>query len=307
MFHHRLKPSGWQGEAYLWEEKEIPLFNELIVSWNGSRPHAGGFVLSLAVRIEEKWSAWYPYARWEASGQSGGDIAAPTKGISVNQDILSLEQGTVASGFRVKVEAFNGASTQEFNQLHVCATQANPNLTEMPLSSSSRVKLDVPPISQMLIDHPRRKDLCSPTSTSAVVGYLLGTQVDPLHFAHRARDEAFDIFGNWVLNTAHASSLLGSGWSCWVERVAGFRDIYQRLVCHTPVVVSVKGELRGAPLPYANGHLIVVRGFDPSTGRVLCIDPAFASQRETEVEYAWEDFMEAWSRRRRLAYLFVRD
>lgn len=307
MHHHRLKQSGWQAGGYLWEENETQLFDELIVSWNGSRPRTGGFVLSLSIRREGRWSAWYPYARWESVGQSGGDVEAHIEGVSIKQDILSLKQGSEASGFRVKVEAFNSASTQEFNQLHVCATRANSVLTETPLSSFSRVKLDVPPVSQMLVNHPRRKDLCSPTSTSAVVGYLLGAKVDPFLFANQARDEAFDIFGNWVLNTAHASSLLGSGWSCWVERVAGFHDIYQRLVCHTPVVVSVKGELQGAPLPYSNGHLIVVRGFDPATRKVLCIDPAFASHQETEVEYAWEDFMEAWSRRRCLSYLFERN
>ena len=147
--------------------------------------------------------------------------------------------------------------------------------------------------------------MCSPSSTSSVAGYLMGAnRIDPVSFALHARDEAFDIFGNWVLNTAQASSLLGSSWRCWVERLGGFGDIYSRLKRNLPVVVSLKGALPGARFPYPNGHLIVVKGYDPRKERVLCMDPAFSDDAATVVDYHLPDFMDAWSKRRFLAYLF---
>ena len=113
-----------------------------------------------------------------------------------------------------------------------------------------------------------------------------------------------DIFGNWVLNTAQASSVLGNKWQCWVERLAGFGDIYDRLKNNLPVVVSVKGPLPGARFPYTNGHLIAVKGYNPKTEQVLCMDPAFQADEATAVAYNLSDFMDAWSRRRRIAYVF---
>ena len=71
------------------------------------------------------------------------------------------------------------------------------------------------------------------------------------------------------------------------------------------VVVISKDLWRDSfPLPYEEGHLIVVKGYDASKKRVLCMDPAYPTNAETNVEYPYEAFMDAWGRRRRLAYLF---
>jgi hypothetical protein len=106
------------------------------------------------------------------------------------------------------------------------------------------------------------------------------------------------------LNVAEASHHLGNQWMCWVERLNGFQDIYDRLIQNTPVIVSVRGPLPGSAQPYAKGHLLVVKGYDPSEKKVLCMDPAFPDEKSTLISYDLEDFITAWQRRGKIAYLF---
>jgi hypothetical protein len=148
--------------------------------------------------------------------------------------------------------------------------------------------------------------MCSPTSTSAVIQYLQGCYIDPISFSSNVHDNAHDIYGNWILNTANAAAILGAGWHCWVQRLNGFDELYQQLEKRIPVVVSIKGPLEGAPLPYEEGHLIVVKGYDASKKCVLCMDPAYPTNTETNAEYPFEAFMHAWRRRRHLAYIFAK-
>jgi hypothetical protein len=103
-------------------------------------------------------------------------------------------------------------------------------------------------------------------------------------------DQTFDIYGNWVFNTAATEKFR-------VTRLASFEELYT----HLPAVVSVQGPLEGAPLPYLSGHLLVVRGWE--AGRVLVMDPAFPTHEETLTSYPIESFLAAWDRRRRLAYI----
>ncbi len=174
------------------------------------------------------------------------------------------------------------------------------------VSCSLPVCLQVNGLSQMVLNHVRNRDLCSPTSTTAVVRYLLQNDgIDPLLFAQNTWDRGFDIFGNWVFNVAEAAAQLGPKWNCWVERLNGFDDIYQHLQAGTPVVVSVRGPLPGSAQPYASGHLIAVIGYDPQQQKVICMDPAFPSHDQTHVFYDLSDFIQAWNRRGRVAYVFT--
>ena len=194
--------------------------------------------------------------------------------------------------------------------------EAWPSIFSQPLRDLEEIKgikcanlhLQVPLISQMTLPHPRCRDLCSPTSVTSVINFLSPNQeIDPIIFALEARDHTFDIFGNWVLNIAQASALLGGEWSCWVERLHSFEDIYERLCQNTPVVISLRGPLLGSALPYHQGHLMVIKGYDANSNRVHCMDPAFASSTATDVTYSLEDFMQAWARRGYVAYLFEKN
>ena len=57
-------------------------------------------------------------------------------------------------------------------------------------------------------------------------------------------------------------------------------------------------------MPYANGDLMMVYGYDAATREVLCVDSAFPTDAQTKVCYKINDFLAAWGRRGNLAYVF---
>lgn len=287
----------------VWQEEGLAGFNELILSWNAKLPEQGGFKFYLSVKKEE-WSPWFLYSAWGASGRES--FKNESDGILVYQDALEVLGDEKARGFRVKIEAEGGADLREVFALHAYTNSDRKKESAFRDLLLDPIALDVPKRSQMALDHVRNAHLCSPTSTSAVVSYFLHTPVDPVTFAEKVWDGGFDIYGNWVFNVALASSYLQEPFRCWVERLGSFEEIYERLKKATPVVVSVRGPLKGSASAYASGHLLIVRGFDADGQRVLVMDPAFPTDEETYVSYDLKDFMEAWERRGRIAYIFER-
>lgn len=302
IFHHTI--CGDSSSSYIWKEETTAPFNELILSWNAERPLQGLFAIGISVKIEGDWSPWFAYSSWGSDGQRGGDVNASEYGIRIDQDILEIYGSHKATGFRVAIEAKAGASLGTFRSIHANTLSLEEISPKKTAKGLDFINLSVPLISQMKLSHPRHRDLCSPTAATSVVSYLLKKQIDPIHFALNSHDSAFDKFGNWVLNMAQASTLLGGDWRCWVQRMGSFEDVYSRLKMNTPIVVSVKGPLPGSSLPYDHGHLLVIKGFDPIGNKVLCMDPAFPEDSSTDVSYGLHDLLEAWSRRGCLAYVF---
>lgn len=299
-----LAPAG-EGGPIVWEVEGTLPFDELILSWNGDRPQDGGYALSLAVCSQGEWSAEIPYMFWGADSQySFGSMHERLARNS--EDILFLQEGHLGDGFRVVVRSEGGASLSNLHRLAACTSRLADYCIDLPNYNLEPVSLEVAcGRSQMALEHPRHRDLCSPTSTSTAVNYLLGRALlDPATFADRAHDDRGDIYGNWVLNVAEASDRLGKEWSCDVRRLKNFAQLHAYLCRGLPVVVSVKGELPGAPLPYAQGHLMMVRGYDPVSRRVLVVDSAFPSDNEVVVSYPLDDFLATWSLRKNIAYIF---
>lgn len=294
MFHNHTGLEEWR------EENTAP-FDELILTWNGSRPVDGKYLIYVSLKTDE-WSPYLLYGLWGEKEQSSFLSEMEGCPIRSHQDIVGVKNGGKATGFQIKIAPEHGAAMQPLRSLHVFTNShlQQPTVEDEAFSS---VHLHVKGLSQRTLPHPRAMDLCSPASTTAVIRYLLNKDsLDPVLFAERSWDHGFDIFGNWVLNVAESSSELGDQWDCWVGRLSGFRDIHECLCRNTPVVVSVRGPLIGSALPYAKGHLLVVIGYDNVAKRVLCMDPAFPTDEETLVSYPFKDFMEAWKRRGCFSY-----
>jgi hypothetical protein len=290
-----------------WREENLPPFDELILSWNAARPSKGTFLFFLSVKIKE-WTPWLLYATWGSDGQKSFLNKAENDPVRVYQDALEILEGNQATGFQVKVLTEGNASVTQIHHLHVYTNGDKFSEPQQNIEYNSFISLDVPGLSQMTLPHERNKDLCSATATTAVIRYLTSNHhLDPIDFAKKSWDGGFDIFGNWVFNVAQAATELGHGWSAWVERLNGFDPIYRKLHQGLPVVVSVRGPLPGGALPYAKGHLIAVAGYDPAQKKVICMDPAFSSNNQTHVLYDLSDFMAAWNRRGRVAYIFNRE
>jgi hypothetical protein len=304
--HHSMTEKAQIESSYIWQEDHLQLFDELIVSWDAQRPEKGSYTIAVSL-FNKTWSPWLDYAFWGVENQYTYDQYDAEGTFKTYQDAVEMLNGEKATGFKICIKANDGASLEPFRNLHACTTALKEHLVSEGDRESAFIELPVIGLSQIALPDERNMRLCSPTSTTAVINFLSPTlQVDPLTFADAIRDSAFDIYGNWVLNTAQASYLLGPTWSCYVARLTSFDQILQHLNKGIPVVVSVKGPINGGADPYASGHLIVVRGYDPESQKVLCMDPGFPQDQLTLMNYSLEDFMTAWRRRSGIVYLFVR-
>lgn len=295
---HKSVPSAAEGE-WIWELKETPPFDEAIVSWNGTRPAKGAWTISVSL-FQKEWSPWLPYAAWSPTGQR--TFQSETSFAKTYQDAAQPKEGG-CTGIRIRIEG----DLKGLKSLSACLSHlAGYRQADVPPLPAVWLR-NMPLQSQMILDHPRHRDLCSPTSTANAINFLLGERaVDPVRFAEKSRDEQFDIFGNWILNTAEAYEQLKGAYQVHVERLSGFAALHQLLSKGTPVVVSVKGALKGAPQEYKWGHLICVRGWDPETRRVHCVDSAFLTNEATEASYDLDDFLRGWSLRKNIAYVFTK-
>jgi hypothetical protein len=294
LYHHILPPNPFP--SYEWGVENIPPFKELLISWNALRPTLGHYAIDVAVLRNESWSSWLPYAEWGVNFQRG--FVLEKESVRVDQDTVMVAS---ARGFRIRVRAEEGAAMETFRALHVCANERKEG-AKTPLIS---ISLQVPLLSQMALQDPRRKRLCSPTSLTAVLRFLRPQHLlDPLQMAERVWDQTSDIYGNWVLNVAEGYAQLQGKWFCWAERLSGFDSVLASLHQKVPLVLSVRGPLLGSAQLYERGHLLVVKGCDAEARKVLCMDPAFETDAKTDVTYDLDDFIAAWQRRGRLAYVF---
>ncbi len=299
-----------KGEMHFSKVHVMP-FSQLIPSWNGARPIEGYFAVYVRVRSQEthRWDDWLHVADWGADGQRsyGAKGAFSTfhyARLEMNEDIL-------ADGFEMKVEAHDGASLKEV-QLLVASTSnkqyfKTEHYSKSLLQSLESVYLeDVPCISQM-IDHPHALKICSPTALAVCTAALYGKlhANDPLVMAQKVYDKRLEIYGNWMFNTAQGFITCYQKIFFYPMRLENFASLHAILMEGIPVVVSIRGTLKGAAKSYPSGHLLVVVGWDKKKAKVICHDSAFKHNHNVEVEYDWSEFVTAWQLSQRLVYRAV--
>ena len=284
---------------------DVPRFTQLLFSFNAKRQGTLSFYVSVQDAKSGIWSRWFRALDWGTSIQQSYKDASIGQ-TSYHHVRLEIPSGQYASAFRVKVAPKEGARLSQVKALYVCVCNKEHfehEYAKQVLKGRPTVILnDVPAQSQMELAHERANHMCSPTSTSMLVGFLLGQTVKPLDFAVQVYDTGLDSFGSWPFNTAHAYECCPTH-AFWVMRLPSFVDLYNRVAQGIPVVVSVRGPLQGAAKAYESGHLLVVMGIDTKHKKVLCHDPAFESDDRTAVSYDVQDFINAWERSHRLAYI----
>ncbi|MDP1880250.1 MAG: C39 family peptidase [Parachlamydiaceae bacterium] len=289
-----------------WKEEHLDPFNELILTWNATRPIDGKLNFYVSIKTND-WSPWLLYASWGSDGQSSFQNQCLETSVKLYQDAIEVTKDK-ATAFQIKITSEGSASINNIHSLHVYINGDKDSEIQELTQNFSSIYIKIPGLSQMTLDHARHKHLCSPTSTTAVTRYFSNNHtIDPVDFAQNAWDSGFDIYGNWVFNVVQASTILGKEWNCWVERLNGFNHLYTHLSSGNPVVVSIRGPLPGSAQAYSQGHLLVVVGYDPLHKQVICMDPAFPSDEETNVSYELNDFIEAWNRRGKIAYIFSKN
>lgn len=311
-----IKPGeySYKSAQDMWEVTKIgvPSFSQLLFSWNALRAK-GHFSFWVQARdsITKRWYDWHQAARW-GTDRNGNNIQRSLQskskwGTRYLYVRLELPPARLADGFRMRVKAHNGAPLTAVKRIAVNTINLkrfNSETHVMGLSHLPSVYISqVPSRSQMVLNHPRYEVLCSPTSTTMLLSYLLKRNLDPRDVAQGVYDHGLGVYGSWPFNIAHAFEVCEGKMGFHVERLSSFKDLHRQLLHGIPVVVSVRGPLKGAPLPYANGHLLLVVGYNKRFKKVLCQDPAFDRDEKTAVAYELKDFLTAWERSYRLAYV----
>jgi hypothetical protein len=305
-FHHSLSPQEKKTSVVTWEKKNTTPFDELIISWDAKRPPRGNYLIKTSLFINNKWSDWLIYAYWDDNNQYTIKDQPAAGSVKAGLAATSVLNGDKAYGFRVQINANEGANLHNFRTIHASSIDRSSHKVDGIIQEPHFIELKVPRLSQMSLGTDDKDRICSPTSLTAVMRYLKGSLYNPLAIAPHVMDTAWNIYGNWIFNTAQAIHELGAPWHCFVARLKSFNDIIEQLKKGYPVVVSVQGPLPGSASGYESGHLMVIRGYNPHEKKVLCMDPAFPTDDETYVEYNLDDFLIAWQRRLGLAYMFYK-
>ena len=291
----------------LFGKQNIEKFSQLIFSFNVLRPKHGHFTFYVKTRDakSKKWGKWHRMIDWGRNVQK----SYFSKENNTKYVYVRLETGLkcLADAFCVKVTSQKEASLRLVKGLCVCVSDFTKFRNEVVgkhlLALRSAYVRRVPKVSQRILQHPHTNCLCSPTSCSMLAGYFNKKQINASQFADKVFDFGLNVYGSWPFNIAALYNECYGKVKFYTKRMNSFKDIHEKLMSNIPVVVSVRGAIKGAPKIYRSGHLMVVVGWDARGKKVMCHDPAFHSDNSTFVKYDIGSFVKAWERSNRLAYV----
>lgn len=287
--------------------QHVPLFSQLLISWNAFRPKHGHFALYVQVRnaATNGWGAWHRMIEWGNGIQRSH--ATQSDGFSKYVHVrLEMERAHKADAFRIKVVAEDGACLELLKSIAITTADMQAFKSESLIPDLIRLHSVYVPgvskISQHALKHTESHRMCSPVSCTILSEYFTKGTINPLFFAHHSFDEGLQTYGSWPFNMAHSyEHAHGKAWF-FNTRLNSFKDIHTQLRRGIPVVVSVRGSLRCAPQSYPQGHLLTVVGYDARSQEVLCHDSAKLGHFNVEQRYDLADFIRAWEASRRLTY-----
>lgn len=236
----------------------VPGVTRAVVSWNAGAP-SGGIAL-IAHRVDATVSGPLPYVRWSPAERRSLNGSDALTRIAI--DVLRSD---------VALSAIGIASTVALDAIAV----AVPLPPGARASHRSRTReLDVPAVGQYLSAYPEQRGWCSAAALTMLLRYH-AVAADVRGVAGAIFDAAYGGTGSWAFNAAYAGR---RGLRAAVAYLAGIDHVAAFIDAGLPVAISIAwqpGELPGAPLEHSEGHLLVVRGVDPSG--VLVNDPAHRS------------------------------
>ncbi len=302
----------YNGGSYYWGWMTSPVyeattpFDTQVPSWEAVTPAGTWVELEVRVRSQGGWTPWFDMGVWSSETGSVGrhSVNGQWSGAwEVLTDTLQSKGLAFAEAYQYRLTLF----TEQWNvsplvrSISMAASNSyrhGENLGVPGDGSSWGRELAVPARSQMV--YPDGGEAwCSPVSLSMVMAYWADRtgkkDLDQpiLVVVWGSYDYAYGGNGNWPFNTAYASSL---GFDASVRRFDSLGQVERCVAAGVPVVASIawkRGELSGAPIPESEGHLLVIRGFDPS-GNVLVNDPAGCDDSCVRRVYRRDEFARAW-------------
>jgi hypothetical protein len=279
-------------------------FTEAIVSWEADAPEGTSIEVQARALVNGHWTRFYIMGVWSESSPRHSVADQADGNGRVDTDTLLLARPATALQLGVTLTATRAGVTPRLRGLHaiVSGGDAPPPRLE-PDRRAWGLDLFVPRRSQML--YPKGGEVwCSPTSLAMVLDYW-GVSVPVPLAAESIYDGIYDGTGNWPFNTAYAAVRGGARLEAFVTRLYQIEQLERLIAAGIPVVAGVafgKDELPNAPVPWSDGHLIVVSGFDVR-GDVIVNDPAAPWDDLVHLTYARQAFDRAWSRSGRMIYL----
>lgn len=311
LFHKKITPDesvrAARHNGFFFTRFTVPMFSQLLLSWNAVRPQKGHFTFFVQARNAHtlKWGHWHRMFEW------GNDVqhshATRSDGFSKYLHVrLETEPLQLADAFRIRVVGAKGASLSLLKSVAVTTSNMNefkPENVDKDLSNLSSVFVrDVPKISQISLDHAENHRMCSPVSCTMLSSFFTKSATDPVFFANKSFDKGLNSYGSWPFNMAHSfEQAKGKAWF-FNTRLNSFKNLHRQLRRGIPAIVSVRGVLKQAPRPYLQGHLLTVVGYDARTQEVICHDSAKEGHRNVEQRYSLADFVHSWEASRRLTY-----
>lgn len=272
-------------------------FQSLIVSVNYTAQPDALLLLEVQVRINGVWSEFYKLGLFSKDLKSCFPDQQDAFG-KVETDTLSLF--SAAEAYRVRIHFKGTLSLQGF---YACGLRF-PFIYDEKKSAclpEGAYQTSVAPLSQMQVKHPDHRRICSPVSLCMAL-QTLGFEVSLKDVMSGVLDQRANIYGNWIFNTAYASEV---GAESYVKRFSALAELKDYCREDSLVIASIayeKNDLPGAPMERTDGHLVLIRGYEP--GQILVADPAASTNDTVLRTYEAVAFAKAWLERKQgVAYI----
>ncbi len=302
----------YNGGRYHWGRLTSPAyeavtrFDTLIPSWEAKTPAGSWIELEVRARSGGVWTGWFKMGVWALGTESVKRHSVNGQKVGNWQVLIDTLQSigpvfTDAYQYRLTLFTEEWGISPSVRGVCVAVSDSARHGEHLGTPGDESLwgrELAVPARSQMVCPSGGEA-WCSPVSLSMVMAYWADRtgkkDLDQpvLVVVRETYDYAYGGNGNWSFNTAYASSL---GFDASVRRFDSLGQVERCVAAGLPVVASIawkRGELSGAPIPESEGHLLVIRGFDPS-GNVIVNDPAGRDDSRVRRVYRRDEFAQAW-------------
>lgn len=290
--------------------KKCSPFTQLLAYWNGKIPKVGSWEIYAQVKYvkSKKWSDPILLMCWKKNKNCSYLQCSKDRNSKNYHVRFELENQQLADAFKITIVPKDKADISSLKLIG--ATTCNlekfkksKKIEHQKFKSTQNI-LKLPKISQLATEHKDAIRICSPTSLTMALNYLSNNKINPHNTADQVYDNCLDAYGAWQYNVGYASDVLHEKYYVHLKRLKSFQEIINDINKKLPVIVSVRGDIKGAAKNYNNGHLIVVVGYDAKTKKVICHDPAWPDDEMVHQAYPLTDFLRAWEKSHHLAYCF---
>jgi hypothetical protein len=277
----------------------LPAFSPLIdVDWSGR--------FEVSVRADGAWSPWVGTASLGPAAFESLPGAADV--IAAEIDVFLARRPAAAVRLRLRLSAPDVRAVLAAPWLLTLSASdaaGDAQTPTTPVSGTSeasrlRVRLPVPPLSQMGEDPAIALRVCSPASVAMVLGFW-GRPVGVAALASEVYHGGLDLYGIWPAAIRAAAR---RGVAGYLLRFPDWTAAAWCLARGLPVIASLRygpGELAGAAIDATTGHLIVLTGAEDDA--VLVNDPAARDEGTVARRYHRAELQRVWLERSGVGYV----